>query len=358
MRSPATCGARRSSRARAPWQDPAELADERAYLPDYMWQRLFECRWAAADDALADQGALDDCTRTGMLDPEPGVAYVIGFDLGLKQDHSAVAVAHAGERDGSKTIVVDRLYGWIPPAGGRIDLTDVLDTVAALSQQYNGAACVGDPWQAAQRIQVMRAAGYQIIEPSLTAGAGSKRAQMLMRLVRDRALSVPDDADLRREFLSLRLSEGTTPGIVRLVSDGTSRGHFDRVTAVMYAAEELVRRPGSSWRDYCGATRTCQACGRVTVAAASQCTFPDCRAANPDAPSPEVLRSAPVPYAPQPGGWASAYLQPGQRKCPLGHIYNGDTHGDDCPDCRRGAGYGSGALPDAFQRALRMGPGR
>ena len=186
---------------------------------------------------------------------------------------------------------------------------------------------------------------------TFSAGTNSKRAQMLLRLIRDRMVDLPDDAALRKEFLSLRLAEGTTPGVLRLTSDGSSQGHFDRVTAVMLAAEELLSRPSGSWRDYCGTTTDCAACGRVFMQASPACPF--CLAANPGKPEQAPAPGPPVsePYAPNPGGWASAYIPPGSRRCGSGHIYPGDGHGDQCPKCAGPRG-GSAALPEAFARAL------
>lgn len=336
----------------APWQDPRELEDERMRLADFMWRRLFECEWAAADDALADEHLLAECTRDGILDPEPGLEYVVTFDLGLRQDHSAVAVAHAGERDGLRMVIVDRLYGWVAPKGGQVDLGDVLDTAEKLSRDFSGAKLVGDIWQAAARVQEMQAAGYRVTEPQLTASANSRRAQMLTRLLSDRALSLPPDENLRKEFLSLRLAEGVTPGIVRLTTDGSSKGHFDRVTAVMYAADELVHRPGQSWRNFAGDTRECgnPDCGRWYTSRSGMC--PWCAAPNPQVQS--AVRLPPRPYAPQPGSYAAAFMPPGARRCDRGHIYSGQ-HGDDCPRCAGSSGRASSSLPAAFAAALAIG---
>lgn len=335
----------------APWQDPEELADLAAKLPEYMWRRLFDCEWCAAEGALTDEEALSACTRDGVLGYVPGTSYVVTYDLGLTKDHAAVAVAHTGAREGKKTVVIDRLYGWIPPKGGQVDLDDVLGTAAALSREFGGAPLVGDPWQAWLRMQELQRNGYQVRPVNLTAGAVSKRAQALMRLVRDRALSIPDDEDLRTEFLSLRLAEGATPGVVHLVSDGSSQGHFDRVTAVAYAAEELLSRPGESWRDYCGTTKACEPCGRVYLVAMKACPF--CRALNPEATSAaEPVREGSILAAPNPGSWASAYLPPDARQCARGHVYAG-SHGDRCPRCEGGSGFRpGGSLPQSLMAVL------
>ena len=336
-----------------PWQDPEELADERANLPDFMYRRLFLCEWAAADDALADDVALAECTRhSGPLAYERGAACVVAFDLSSVKDHTAVSVAHAAERGGRSCVVIDRLQAWVPPKGGQVDLADVEEWISRAAREYGGAMIVGDPWQAIKMMRSLRDAGHQVKPVPFTAQANSRRAQMLLRLVRDRDLDIPDDADLRREFLSLRLAEGTTPGVLHLTSDGSSKGHYDRVTSVMLAAEELLSRPTSSWRDYNGKVRDCQACGRAYLVARQACVF--CSAANPDAPEKDAkpLRAASELAAPQPGGWASAYLPADARRCPNDHLYAG-SHGESCPHCaRRGQGAGMTGLPPGLLAVL------
>ena len=121
----------------------------------------------------------------------------------------------------------------------------------------------------------------------------------------------------------------------------------------MLGAEELLARPTASWKDYCGTTTTCGACGRVFMQASPACPF--CRTANPDAPAhlpPAVAAVAPEAYLANPGGWASAYLPPDARQCGQGHIYPGSR--PQCPKC---AGQRAGTmLPAAFTRALAARP--
>ncbi len=337
----------------APWQDPGELAEEMGNLLEHEWLRLFMCQWASADDTIADESALTDCTREHLsLPPEPGVQYVVAWDIGWKKDHSAVAVAHAGERAGKKSIIIDRLESWVPAKGREVKIGDVLDFAAQMSREYNGAPLHGDQHEAWQAIQDMREQGYDIRAAETTANANSVRAKHLLRLIRDRALEIPPDPVLRREILSLRLAEGTTPGVVRLSSDESAKGHYDRVMAILYAAGELLMRPGWSWKDINGQLRTCLECGKPHLKTQPACVY--CQAPNPVAlarADPADTRS----YSPQPGGWASAYIPEGSRICAAGHAYDG-SHGSTCPVCAGSSGgIGSLALPAAFSRALAIG---
>jgi hypothetical protein len=230
----------------APWQDAGELESERRRLPHSLWRRLFKCEWAAADDAIADSAAVAACVRhDGPLPPKPDTGYVISFDLSTSHDHTAVVVAHAADRDGRRVIVTDRIEAWVP-RGGQVDLADVESWIKQASKDYNNAQVIGDPYQAALMVQRLRDAGLRVKPVTFSAGSNSRRAQMLMRLIRDRDLDLPDDDALKRELLSLRLTEGSTPGVVKLARDNSSQGRHDRATSLMLAAEELLGRPAGS----------------------------------------------------------------------------------------------------------------
>jgi hypothetical protein len=328
----------------APWQDPAELASERARLPESLWRRLFECEWAEADDALADAAAVAACVRhEGPLPPVPGAVYVVAFDLSVSSDHTAVCVAHIAEDGPQRTVVVDRLAAWIPRGGRQVDLGEVEAWIFQATRDYGGAAIVGDPYQAVSMIQRMKNAGLQVKPVQFSAGTNSRRAQMLLRLVRDRCLDLPDDEALRKELLSLRLQEGTSPGVLKLTTDGSSSGHYDRVTSVMLAAEELLGRPGGSMLAAYGMVY-CERCGRAYPDRYVEC--PACHPGAAEKPPVVIAAARPKPAA---GGFAAAN---GIRYCEArNHPYDGKLHGDRCPHCHgqamgllRNAGR-SGGLP-------------
>jgi Phage Terminase len=339
----------------APWQSEAELASERRRLPESLWRRLFLCEWAEADDALADAAAVEACVRhDGPLSPQAGVEYIVSFDLSVSHDHTAVVVGHMADASGRREVVVDRLQAWIPQGGRQVDLVDVESWIAQAARDYHGAQVVGDPYQAANMIQRLRDGGLRVKPVVFTSVTNSRRAQMLLRLIRDQALDLPDDAALRKELLSLRLAEGVTPGTLKLTTDGSSSGHYDRVTALMIAAEELLGRPGGSYLDVYG-VRYCGKCGQAHRAALEHC--PNCREPNPQAPArpagdpvakPGGEAGKPIPVEVN-AGWAAAYYPKDAVRCAAaGHIYDGGVHGDRCPRCIQGSvGFlrGGGRFP-------------
>jgi hypothetical protein len=342
----------------APWQSPAELESERRRLPPSMWRRLFECEWAEADDALADAAAVDACARHGEpLPPQPGTVYVVSFDLSVSSDHTAVAVAHTDEQPGGqRTVVVDRLQAWVPKGGRQVDLGDVESWITQASRDYGGAVITGDPYQAVAMCQRLRDAGHQVKAVQFTSATNSRRAQMIMRLIRDQTIALPADGALRAELLSLRLTEGASPGILRLATDGSAGGHYDRVTAVMLAAEELLSHGTGSWRGVYGDTIACESCGHYYLATRPACQW--CNVPNPGyttpAPStvPAASQASPKaePVTVNPGSYASAYYPPNPVRCTAGHVYDGKASPDRCPQCIKATtgllqGLGRGVNP-------------
>jgi hypothetical protein len=330
----------------APWQDPDELESERRRIPESFWRRLFLCEWAEADDSLADSAAVDACVRhEGDLPPQPGTTYVVAFDLSYKKDHTAVVVAHLEDAGGLRTVVIDRLQAWIPKGGREVPLADVMAWIRGASADYNAAGIVGDPYQAQQQIQQMRNDGFRVKPIVFNAGTVSKRAQLLMRLIKDRCLALPRDDQLRRELLSLRLTEGTTPGVVKLTTDGTSQGHFDRATALMLAAEELLSQPQGSYHEVYGKLAQCGRCSRWYQKKHPSCSF--CGEPNDD-PEPKASAilaasaataaqpAAPEPITVSPNSPAYAYWPPNAVKCQAGHAYDVKANPHHCPVCLKG----------------------
>jgi phage terminase large subunit-like protein len=76
-------------RGPSPWADPERLAEQKRRLPESSYLRLFENVWTEPEDALV---LIDDLRAAiqldGPQDPKPGERYVIGLDVGLKNDEA------------------------------------------------------------------------------------------------------------------------------------------------------------------------------------------------------------------------------------------------------------------------------
>lgn len=227
----------------APWLDPEELEGERRRLPDSAWQRFFENRWCATEDRLLSFEDLEACALLpGRLDADPRHSYVLGVDLAVRSDNAVVAVCHCEEIEeyGDRRVVVDSLDVFTPSKHRENDLQAVEDCVRARSAQYGGAAMVFDPSQGFSMMQRLRALGHRVEEHTHTAQSNSRRALLILELVRGRRLWLPGDSDTVSEFAAVRLRE-TSPGVYRYDHDAGK--HDDRVTEISLAALQLLDAP-------------------------------------------------------------------------------------------------------------------
>jgi hypothetical protein len=82
-----------------------------------------------------------------------------------------------------------------------------------------------------------------VLEHTFTAQSNSRRALLILELVRGRRLLLPDEAEVVTEFAAVRLRE-TSPGVYRY--DHDSGKHDDRVTAISLGAHHLLEQPAMS----------------------------------------------------------------------------------------------------------------
>jgi phage terminase large subunit-like protein len=257
----------------APWLDPERVAEQRRRLLDSSYRRLFLNEWVAAEDRLADPDDLRACvTLDGPLAAQPNVRYVIGLDLGVTADRTVAAVCHAeattgyehgvGEYVRGSVVLLDRLRVWAGSRAAPVKLAEVEEWVFTASESYNRAHVRLDPWQALGLAQRLRARGVVVEEFTFSSSSVGRLASTLALLIRNRALRLPDDADLIDELAAVRLRE-TSPGVVRMDHDAGRKD--DRAVSIALGASYLLdARPalspdsaasggsGDLWGDLCG----------------------------------------------------------------------------------------------------------
>lgn len=240
-----------------PWADPVRLEEQRRRLPESSFARLFLNRWTAAEDRLTSIDDLRACvTLEGPLPPQSGRQYVIGLDVGLKNDRTVAAVCHGEpvEREDERghsllvgtRVVLDRMLVWQGSRQRPVRLDEVEAAVLQAVRVY-GARVVADPWQAAQLLDRLRQRGVVAEEYSFNAASVSRLAVTLHTQIRAHLLALPDDRDLVDELANVRLRETSTPGQLRMDHDASR--HDDRAIALALAAEWLVSRPEYDWAD-------------------------------------------------------------------------------------------------------------
>jgi hypothetical protein len=228
----------------APWIDAADIEGEKRRLPESIYSRLWENKWASGEDTLLRYEDVVACASLpGPLDPERGISYIVGVDLAVKRDRAVVAACHAEpieDIDGGVRVVCDYLNVFRATNGNDIDLQQVEGTVLARARAYNHATTIFDPSQGHQMMQRLCREGLQVIEHTFSATSNSKRALVILELVRGHRLLLPEEQELIDEFAALRLVQ-RGPGLFRY--DHLAGKHDDMVTAIGLAAHHLLEKP-------------------------------------------------------------------------------------------------------------------
>ncbi|MFE5775122.1 hypothetical protein [Brachybacterium sp. NPDC056505] len=226
----------------SPWWTAADIASTRADLTASEYRRLILCEWAESDDALTSPEDVDAAIRAGsaVLDPRPGMEYVAALDVGTRRDLTALAVGHAERAEEGRRVIIDRVLYWRPQdTGGRVDLAEVEAAVLRACKAY-GARLRFDRMQAEQLTGNLARAGTRTEEFVFSSAGANRLARSVFVALRDRALSLPDDEEVRAEFVSTRMVE-TGPGTVKLQNPPGS--HDDIVAAVGMVISDLMDQP-------------------------------------------------------------------------------------------------------------------
>jgi hypothetical protein len=221
-----------------PWLDPATLAEQQALLSEAQYARLLLNEWTEPEDRLARREDLDACVRfTGSQPPIPGRRYVMSLDMAYVHDQAVVAICH---RDPDGLVTVDVMETWQGTKYNPVREADVEARIGDLWRAYQRPALWLDPWQTKGLAQRLRTRGVTVTEHAFTTQSVGRLALTLYRLIRDRALALPNDPELLDELAAVRLHE-TTPGTYRL--DHAAGRHDDRAVAIALCAQALIERP-------------------------------------------------------------------------------------------------------------------
>jgi hypothetical protein len=220
----------------APWVDPAWLAEQQASLPPHVFERLHLGRWTDAGGAFLTSTEVDAIFDSALLPAARRMTdapHALGLDVGLTRDRTVVAVAHRDPAIGC--VVIDTLRTWAGQPGAPVALPDVEAEVARLSRAF-GAPVFLDPYQAMLLGQRLRAAGVEVREYPFTGESRRRLFATLLQLIRDGRLRSFPHEDLRKELLSLEVTETAAGWRV----DHRPGRFDDHVVAVALAAQHLA----------------------------------------------------------------------------------------------------------------------
>lgn len=228
----------------APWWTAADVSAVQSDLTDSEWRRLILCEWAEGDDALTTAEDIAACIRSGdsILAPKPGHDYIAALDVGTRRDLTALAIGHTESRESGRVVVIDRVLHWRPDRGlgGRVDLAEVEATVLRVCREYRAERLRFDRMQAEQMVGNLTRAGVKVEEYVFSSAGAARVARGLHVALRDRAIELPDDDELRAEAASVRMVE-IGSGMVKMSNPpGT---HDDVLTAIGMIIADFSQRP-------------------------------------------------------------------------------------------------------------------
>jgi phage terminase large subunit-like protein len=232
-----------------PWLDPALLDELAAVLPPSAYARLVLNEWTEPDDRLVLADDLRACVaHAGAIQPCRGLRYVCSLDMAYVHDRAAAAVCH---REPFGRLVLDRLEVWQGSRHHPVQESAVEEWLVSTWRAYR-PCLVLDPWQTKGMAQRLRARGIRVEEFAFSAQSVGRLALTLYRLLRERAVALPDDEALLDELAAIRLRE-TAPGSYRL--DHDQARHDDRAVALAMCAYWLVEHARPRVRAQIGPSR-------------------------------------------------------------------------------------------------------
>ena len=276
-----------------PWVNVDDLKAQG--LRDSEYARLHLNLWTQAEDRLVSADDLEAAAvLDGDQDPKTRLRYIVSCDLGLVRDRTVICVGHAEptspEPGAPRRVVIDSLRKWRGSHRKPVQLAEIEAYLCLISERYNRAKILADPWQAAGLLQRLKSQGVRAEQFPFTTTSTGRIGQALHLALRNRLLWIPNDADLLAELARVRLRE-TGIGTARL--DHDSDGHDDQAVAIAIIVAELVGNVktsgGREWLE--SLAPLCSVCDAPNHQGSTQCQ----KCGAPIAPVEGV-----APYVPEP----------------------------------------------------------
>jgi phage terminase large subunit-like protein len=203
------------------------------------FRRLFYNEWVASDTAFISDEIINKNIRTGLsrgaLSLEP---VYIGADIGIRQDHTAIAVIGKGAEKGELALLNHRVFKPAPGCPVRVD--EVVEYISSLRARYSIAELCFDPMQFEQGSQQLQSLGmriYRFIQNQENLIIASNRLQTLLL---EGHFNLYDDDEVKYYFKNTNIRE--TPRGGRLVKGAGVSRKIDLTIAVAMAASRAYER--------------------------------------------------------------------------------------------------------------------
>lgn len=228
-----------------PWLSAEVLDEAQRRNSVARFQRLFHGVWPSqSGDALdpADVAACTDSSLKPAWRRDPSCFYVLGCDLGIRHDHSAVVVVGCNRR--TQLLHLAYAESWAPaPATGRVDLIRIEQTILQLHKKFALSTVAYDPFQAALLAQRLEQARLKTHEMVFSGTNLNLMASTLLEIFRGRRIRLFPHDQLVRDLGRLTLEEKSYGW--RLSATRDIDGHADVATALAIALPVAIDIAGS-----------------------------------------------------------------------------------------------------------------
>jgi hypothetical protein len=236
----------------APWITDDWLAEQRALLPEPVFERLWLNVWQQAEGnflTLAEVEACRSTERRYQHEGQPGRYYVAAIDYAEKNDFTVGCVCH---REGD-LVVVDRMDVVKPTPSTPTRIAWVEDWIEDVASRFQHVEFVVDEFQLLGTIQRLEHK-YPVGRFAFAGGEGNHRLAATLRrlIVHQRVQWYPDCGvvpglhrdDLETELASLILKQSAS-GRIRIDHQQDGTHHDDRAFTLGVACLTLTEESSS-----------------------------------------------------------------------------------------------------------------
>lgn len=213
----------------ASWISPKALAEQQRLLPAIQFDRLFGNRWApGAGGAIGGDDLAASITEAApMTGREDGYLFAGAVDLGVRHDHSAVAIV--GVLPGSGRVRLAWIESWAPN-GSVVDLPAVRRRLIELHQRFN-CVFLTDPSQAELLMQDLALLGVPTFPKRFTVSSLAEMATCTVSAFKDRRIDLYRDEALLSDLARLNIQDRGF-GLKLTAARDPELGHCDRAIAL------------------------------------------------------------------------------------------------------------------------------
>lgn len=224
----------------AKWITGEVLAEQREGMPTIDYVRLWLNEWVTQASEGLEAADIEACfSLTTIPNYDPGLEYLIGVDLGVKHDHSAIFVIGVDAQAQRFKMMLCRSWSPNMYPDGKIRLADVQDAILDAHAAFNLSGMLFDPNQClkmAQDIQEITAGDRRYprmlnaVEWNFVPKNMMAMAVGLLQVFRNRQIELYQDPQLMTDLLRLEIE--STPRGYKLTAVSDEAGHADRAIAL------------------------------------------------------------------------------------------------------------------------------